>query len=124
MIFFWVKQTVGLWDSQTGKKYFASTIYRHPGYKTDEFIDDYSQCLEQLTKINQLFYILGDLNINIKTNNISLQAFKFFNIAESNGTIHLITKPTRVTSGSRSIIDHIITNDLVHKISPFVILSN
>ena len=104
------------------KKYFVSTIYRHPGYKIDKFIDDYSQCLEQLTKINQLFYILGDLNIN--TSNISLQAFKFLNIAESNGAIHLITKPTRVTAGSSSIIDHIITNDLVHKGSPFVILSN
>ena len=77
---------------------------------------------KQLTKINQLFYILGDLNIN--TSNISLQAFKFFNITESNGAIHLITKPMRVTSCSSSIIDHIITNDLVHKISLFVILSN
>ena len=74
--------------------------------------------------INQLFYILGDLNININTSNISLQAFKFLNITESNGAIHFITKPTRVTVGSSSIIDHIITNDLVHKISPFVILSN
>ena len=115
---------LNLWDSQTGKKYFVSTIYRHPGYKIDKFIDDYSQCLEQLTKINQLFYILGDLNININTSNISLQGFKFLNITESNGAIHLITKPTRVTAGSSSIIDHIITNDLGHKISPFVILSN
>ena len=114
---------LNLWDSQTRKKYFVSTIYRHSGYKIDKFIDDYSQCLEQLTKINQLFYILGDLNINIKTSNISLQAFKFLNITESNGAIHLSTKPTRVTAGSSSIIDHVITNDLVHKISPFVILS-
>ena len=99
-------------------------FYRHSGYKIDKFIDDYSQCLEQLTKTNQLFYILGDLNINIKTSNISLLAFKFLNITESNGAIHLITKPTRVIAGLSSIIDHIITNDLVHKISPFVILSN
>ena len=60
------------------KKYFVSTIYRHPGYKIDKFIDDYSQCLEQLTKINQLFYILGDLNTNINTSNLpaGVQIFK------------------------------------------------
>ena len=67
----WLK----LWDSQIEKKNLFITIYRHSGYKIDKFIDDYSQCLEQLTKINQLFYILGDLNINIKTSNIS-QIFK------------------------------------------------
>ena len=53
-----------------------------------------------------------------------MQAFKFLNITESNGAIHLITKPTRVTAGSSFIIDHIITNDLVYKIFPIVILIN
>ena len=39
----------------------------------------------------------------------------------SNSAIPLITLPTRVTAATSTIIDHIITNDLKHKITPFVI---
>ena len=42
----------------------------------------------------------------------------------SNCAIPLITLPTRVTSATSTIIDHIITNDLKRKIAPFVICSD
>ena len=38
----------------------------------------------------------------------------------SNGAIPIITKPTRVTPESSSIIDHIITNDSNHQIKSFI----
>ena len=38
----------------------------------------------------------------------------------SNGTIPIITKPTRVTPESSTIIDHIITNDSNHQIKSFI----
>jgi len=46
------------------------------------------------------------------------------NATESNGAFHLITKPTKVTDNSSTVIDHIITNDVVHKLHPSVILSD
>jgi len=75
-----------------------------------------------INKPKKFFYILSDLNININENNTSSQKINFLNATESNGAFHSITKPTRVTDSSSTVIDHIITNDVVHKLHPSVIL--
>ena len=46
------------------------------------------------------------------------------NATLSNGAYFLITKPTRITCNSATLIDHIITNDSVHKITPKIILNS
>ena len=38
----------------------------------------------------------------------------------ANGAVPIITKPTRITPESSSIIDHIITNDSNHQIDSFI----
>ena len=42
-------------------------------------------------------------------------------VVTSNGAFSLITKPTRVTDKTTTVIDHIITNDTAHSILPRVI---
>ena len=57
------------------------------------------------------------MNINIiGTNQLSPQAEKYPQAITSNGAFSLITKPTRVTDKSATVIDHIITNDVEHAI--------
>ena len=46
---------------------------------------------------------------------------KFLHTLISNGAIPLITKATRVTDRSSTIIDHIIINDTKHRIKPGVL---
>ena len=65
--------------------------------------------------------MLGDLNINIQRENRSPIANKYINIITSHAAVPLITEPTRVTTNSSSIIDHIITNDTEHDLRPIVI---
>ena len=48
-------------------------------------------------------------------------AIEYLNIILSNCALPIFTIPTRVTSSSSTIIDHIITNDLKHNLTPFVI---
>ena len=67
-------------------------------------------------------YILGDININIEKN--SSQSINFLNAIEINGAFHLIIKPTRVTDSFATVIDRVITNDIVHKFIPYISLSN
>ena len=43
---------------------------------------------------------------------------RYLNMLISYGAFPLITKPTRVTKNSSSIIDHIISNDIKHYILP------
>ena len=40
----------------------------------------------------------------------------YINSILSHGAIPLITKPTRISNNSSTIIDHIITNDSMHKL--------
>ena len=45
----------------------------------------------------------------------------YINSILSHGTIHLITKPTRISNNSSAIIDHIITNDSEHELQSFIV---
>jgi hypothetical protein len=55
------------------------------------------------------FYILGDLNIDTKQEKSSLLS-NYVNLLNMYGCSQLITEATRVTPGSATILDHIITN--------------
>ena len=81
-----------------------------------------SDCMEKLADEKKMFYIIGDINIDInRTNQNSPQADRYMQVITNNGAFSLITKPTRVTDKTAIVIDHIITNDTVHSILPRVI---
>ena len=42
----------------------------------------------------------------------------------SHGSIFLITKPTRISNNSSTIIDHVITNDSKHELQSFIVKSD
>ena len=48
----------------------------------------------------------------------------YINSILSHGAIPLITKPTRISNNSSTIIDHIITNDLKHELQSFIVKSD
>ena len=107
------------------KTFVIGTIYRHPQESVDLFVEHFSQCLEKLTNDNSTFYILGDINININKGAFeSSQAKKYTNPITSSGAVSVVTLPTHVTNNSSTVIDHIITNDLTHHVTPRVIRSS
>ena len=53
---------------------------------------------------------MGDINIDISSDHHSLFQNDYLNAIKSNGFSSLITNPTRVTTTSQTIIDHILTN--------------
>ena len=48
----------------------------------------------------------------------------YINSILSHAAIPLITKPTRISNNSSTIIDHIITNDLKHELQTFIVKSD
>ena len=74
--------------------------------------------------MKKTFYILGDINITIYKNNLSAQAKNYINAIACNGAYSMIIQPTRITANSATLIDHVITNDVVHTISPSIILND
>ena len=94
-------------------------IYRHPSQiLINAFVEDLSNCLTDYNKHNINYFILGDLKINTSPINKSPDAMHFINTLISCGAFPIITKPTRVTDITATIIDHIITNGMNHKILP------
>ena len=64
--------------------------------------------------------IFGDINLDLnlqQTSSIS----DYLPTLDSNGFTCLITDPTRVTLNSKTIIDHLLTNDCESKLAPGVI---
>jgi len=111
--------------NKSAKTFVIGFIYRHPSEDANKFIDDFSKCLETLSNDRRTFYILGDTNINIsKASPKTHHSSKYLQAILSNGAYSLINKPTRVTDKSPTLIDHIITNDNEHSITPRVILSS
>ena len=55
-------------------------------------------------------YILGDFNINLLNNDYHQPTGEFFDLMSSNSFLPLITRPTRVTANSATLIDNIFTN--------------
>ena len=99
-------------------------IYRHPKSSTaQDFIIDLAQCLNSMNKSGEIYNMFGDINIDINPSSKNLSSFAkdYTSILLSNGAISLVTKPTRVTDKTATIIDHIVTNDFKHQISPGIL---
>nr|XP_039254392.1 uncharacterized protein LOC120331388 [Styela clava] len=86
----------------------VGVVYRHPGSNESDFMNALSLTLYNLAIDKKKFVILGDININL----FSCSKFTkdFLDMLRSHATIPLITHPTRITSSSSTLIDHIYSN--------------
>ena len=92
---------------ESTKTFVIGTVYRHPKENVNQFVEDFSACLEKLTSVNSTFYILGDINININKSSLeSSPAKKYTDAITSSGAVPIITLPTRVTDNSSTGVVH------------------
>ena len=90
------------------KKLILGEIYRVPNSNQRDFIDKYNSII---TKIGKEDIIIGtDQNLDLIKSGTDSIIQDFLNINYSNGIIPLITKPTRITHTSATLIDNIYTN--------------
>ena len=87
-------------------------VYRIPDTDIDLFMQHLELCLETVRKEKKLCYLLGDLNIDLLKHETHRPTSNFLDIMYSSNMLPLITKPTRVTPTSCTLIDHIFTNNL------------
>lgn len=62
-------------------------------------------------------YILGDMNIDFLKYNYHTQTEEYLDMLHSNNISPIITKPTRITNYTATLIDHIYTNNTKQMIS-------
>ena len=96
----------------TEKKLVIGVIYRPPNSDLVTFTDIMKNIVEKIRREYKSCYLMGDYNINL-LNVDTLQLTSDFNdTLFSNGFVPLITRLTRVTSNSATLIDNIFTNQV------------
>ena len=82
--------------------------YRNPTERVN-WLDNFSEMMDAVSIESKEIILLGDFNIDLsKANNQWTQTINYFNLYQ------LIESPTRITSSSQTIIDHIYVSNKNH----------
>ena len=97
-----------------GKNIVIGVIYRPPNQSVGDFLFAYKELIEKIYKENKTCYIMGDFNLKLMDHHCHSLTGEFLDGMYSNMFIPLITRPTRITSHTATLIDNIFTNQLSH----------
>ena len=86
-------------------------IYRMPNSSIYIFNDRLNDILYIIHRERKICYFLGDLNIDLLKYEEHRPTSEFLDLIYSYNGFHLISKPTRITSNTATLIDHILTNN-------------
>ena len=93
-------------------------IYRSPSENVDKFIDALDDVLRSLDRHkNKQTLLTGDLNIDLIKFSNDCHCQNLISVFEKYGLVQLVSRPTRVTDHSATLIDHMYTNDVVNVVS-------
>ena len=113
-----------LWiDIQTSKTSIViGVIYRYP-VNTVTAIDEFSDKLnELLLSLKKPYYCVGDLNVNLLNICRNNEIRRYANMLLSCNCKCLINVATRITENSKSLLDHLYTNDKKSAITAEVLI--
>ena len=111
------------------KKFICISLYRPNNHKRltaneqfQSFFQSLSEMLQKLEKHKLPVYILSDSNIDFMKIGIDVNSTDIFQTMLEFGYFQLIGKTTRIFNESKSLIDHIFTNDSLDNINSGVIV--
>ena len=102
------------------------SIYRPPNTNLDRFMVEYKSSLDRLNNMKNKEIILGmDHNINFLKHDVHPKTQEFIELNLDMNLLPVITKPTRVSTTSATLIDNIfVSNRLQHSINSAVIITD
>jgi hypothetical protein len=89
-------------------------IYKHPTANLSDFTLELEGIIKNISEKNHHIYIIGDINIDFLKYNDHPKTKEYLDMLYSNNLVPLITKPTRITNHTATLIDHIYTNAPIH----------
>ena len=92
------------------KNILICNMYRPPDQDINEFNNFIDSILTKATRNQKIIYLMGDFNINLLNEDFHAPTNDFLNVLSSYSLYPSITKPTRITSKSATLIDNIFTN--------------
>ena len=95
-------------------KLIVGSVYRAPNTDQTEFLDDYKKLITTLQEIPGHEIILGmEHNLNFLKSHIHKKTQQFINLNLDHNLFPVITRPTRITHKSATLIDNIFLDFLV-----------
>ena len=98
--------------ASTGKNIIVGVIYRPPNNKFDTFEIAMNGILNTIDKENKICYRIGDFNIDLLKSESCDYSNRFIEQLFTSSFFPLITKPTRFTAHTSTLIDNIFTNNI------------
>ena len=95
----------------TDKNIIIGVIYRIPNINLIAFNTQIASVLEQLRLEKNLVYLMGDYNIDLLNAGSHDLTNEFVDLMYCNEFLPLISRPTRITATSATLIDNIFTNN-------------
>lgn len=88
-----------------------------------QFCELYSSIADIIDNSHVLAYIFGDINLDcLKYSNCS-RVSEYVDLLFSHGFLQVITKPTRCTANSATLIDHVVTNSSSSEFKSVILIS-
>ena len=101
---------------------------KHPILSTTDqntnFLEYFANLCSSLSSLQTPVYLLGDLNIDVLQYGRCELSTNYVDLLFSYGLLQIITKPTRCTYNSATLIDHLITNMCNKDLSSFILISH
>ena len=88
-----------------------AVIYCMSDSSVDVFNERINDLLNVIQKENKLIYVMGDLNTDLLKSDVHKSTSSLLDVLYSYNVFPVITKPTRVTESTATLIDHILTNN-------------
>ena len=98
--------------NNNGKNLIIGVIYRPPNISFAAFENTMNKILEKIDRENKLCYLMGDFNIDLFKSESCDYTSRFIEQFFTSSFFPLITKATRITDSTETLIDNIFTNNL------------
>ena len=95
------------------KNAILGVLYRPPDTDINDFNDYVNSILSKTRAEKKLLYLLADFNINLINSDTHGATQDFLDTMYSHSLLPTITKPTRVTKNSATLIDNIFSNSIL-----------
>ena len=99
-------------EKTVGKNIIVGVIYRPPNGRIEIFENAMNEILAKIDKENKICYLMGDFNIDLLKSESCDYTNRFTEQLFTSSFIPLITKPTRITHHTATLIDNIFTNNI------------
>ena len=108
---------------EIGCDFVVGVVYGRPNKNPGEFLEKFHDILERLKVERRKCYIMGDINLDLLKWETNIAVSDLVATCHSKLFFNSITKPTRVTDTSATLIDHIWSNDTLNNTSNGIVFT-